>query len=500
MKFRMFIICALFALIFSACASPATQEALEESSELQDGSVNFGDLIGNFGDTVENESDDNDSTEATEDETASDAVECEDPNAELSGEVCVCKEGYFLKNGVCKKNIGIIDTGNLGIGSSIVDNLQLGNDNEEGNGGISASEISVGKLDIDVGPINTEVPIPYVQMLLVKITTGSKSHSGTDSKISFAVRVGDEDEWSEFNKNSTDTQWTHFDKKNENDFEKNDVDTYIHWMNEPVPLNDITGFTLHHDGTKDKSGWLLEGIEIRAYIIDKDGHYADRDGNALPAGEQIYPAFLYYNPWVMKWIDEQEIDFSLNDVAVAAWVGTDSEHHDEDGIGSGTDNDVFLDINLSGPRSPYWGDFHPFKMGPNLDDTSSGLELLLDWKGDKDHNKGYDKVYADFVSLENIKQLNVDSINLRLDDEKDRDDIWRPRSLNAYIFKPAKVLNKKRGERVCWYIDAKIEENTTIDSGDEGEVAFPQATDCTHELISYHNGTRPSDLDELFAD
>jgi len=67
-------------------------------------------------------------------------------------------------------------------------------------------------------------------------------------------------------------------------------------------------------------------------------------------------------------------------------------------------------------------------------------------------------------------------------------DWWRPASLKTYIFKPARVFRRKRGERACWYFDEDMSDGKTVlEPDEEGEAYHPNAKDCSDLLIVIHN-------------
>ncbi len=544
MKFRTLILASIIALVFSACAGPAADMNLDDSPETgvgEEGSGSIGDLIGNFGGAIDDDEDGSDDEGESEENDDGGVLSCKDDRATLTDGKCVCPTGYYMgDNGLCKK---FSFDGDLG--SSLGDGLVLGCTDpnakfsegkcvckkyySKNSAGKCVSWAGVIESDIDatqniypgaIIPPEESDPTIYVKELDITIWTGSKKHSGTNSNVFFAMRSGDTSEWPEYDKeDATATalkiagamvateefkdnldaeakgmiadygHWTKLDDPNDDDDrEKNNVNKHHQTLYDPIPLDEVTGFTIYHDGTKDHSGWLLDGIEVRAHLVNSAGDTVDKNGTVIDG--TVYPIFLYYNPWVLKWVDDQKINFTMNDIAVMTNVVTDSAHHKEkhdgESVKSGTDNTVFLDINLLAPKNPLWGGFHDVDMGAALDSSSEGLDFLLNWENENNNDKGDDETYGDFVSLKKIEDFKPDHINLRLGD--DGDDWWRPASLKTYIFKPARVFRRKHGELACWYFQEDMSDGKTVLEPDEESGAFhPESEDCTDILIDIHN-------------
>ncbi len=503
MKFRTLILASLMTLIFSACAGPTTD--MDPNNFNVDGigeesSDNIGDLIGNLGGDIESDDD------LELDEGDDNAVlKCRDPRAKLTADGCICPAGlHIAEDGFC--HIPTVMMGSsyafgynpettcedpdaeLSDGECVCKKYYAKNPDEkcvklEANTTIGYEGES---REVDFPTYNTveenDATI-YVDELYVTIKTGSKKYSGTNANISFRVNIRDGED-----------DWTLFDKEG-NDFEKNDKDTYTHRIKNPVPLNEIIGFTLlHHGKSHPLQTWLIAGIKIKAHFVDIDGNPIDTNG--------VDSDVIYYNPWVLRWVLNRKIEFTMNDIAVMANIVTDSKHHNEEYNGedvkSGTDFQLFLDIALSGPKKAVWGKPHDVQNGPILDHGNHELNFLLDWKYENNNDRGDNETYADFISLNNIKDFKPYSTNLRINGEAEGGfelghdytkpwspdtDGWRPASLESYIFKPARVFRKERGERACWHIKENMSDGETILEPEEtNPTYFPLGQDCT-ELI-----------------
>jgi Putative Ig domain/PLAT/LH2 domain len=337
---------------------------------------------------------------------------------------------------------------------------------------------------VDLNITFKQPPVFLAKEFEVTIKTADLPKAGTDSDIVFYVA----------DKNGNHSNTTDFSAREGNDFEQGDERTYTHALKTAINMNDIEEFALAHYGNKGSPAWLIEGILIKAMVIDEAG--------------DVEEEILYHNPCVLKWVNAQEIKFNLNDLAVCAQVATDNER-DGDGIYSGTDNTVFLNINIDDISSGNWGDLHQPKMGPFLEKTSSGgthsgLKLTLDWPEYNDHEKpghhfdldhpgrpwnGLEvNYYADFISTRDIDSLDVVSAYLKLGGEKD--DALRTKGFQTYIFKPARIHSTQSDETSCWYIDGKADDDATyapenegvLQPGDTGTTMKTDNTDCA-EII-----------------
>jgi len=500
MKFRTLILASLIALIFSACAGPATNMDADGSAGIGGESGSIGDLIGNLGGDIDDggDADDNDDGEDADD---NDDGEDNDTNAHQCGryaqwsdsdKICVCEKYYFMdKNGRCKKgatetkiNIdGLGDNGDIGTKQFCMDpnaeRVTKSNPDMKGGKYSPTCECKAGYFKNNEDTcISFNVKTPNISSTLIKpftfdakdpvrrianftigIKTADRKNAGTKANIRFYAKgkEGEDLHASSQILNNLDDG---------NDFRQGYNSTYRFDVEGDINPNDITGFALRHDGNGD--GWFIQSIYISAKIVDGDGNY-------------VTIKEFYYNPAVLKWIDDESIAFNLNDVAVFGWVITDRTDNGNNEDPS-TDNDVFLDINIADAGSDSWGEFHDSDMGPHMESGSDGLEFLLDWNKYDDHqNYWLYRYYTDFVSLKDIDLLDVDSANLRLEDEGK--DAWRPDSFKFYVFKPAKIGSRKRGERACWLIESKDDHSGTIlEPGDEGFKSFPKMSDCDNEI------------------
>ncbi len=540
MKFRKLILLSLIAIFFSACAGPAADMNIEYPTGAEgSGGGGFGDLIGGIGGDI----DEGETVVEPIEEPAEEPIEkpTEEPTEEPAEEITeeVVEEA-------------VVESTEKPVEESVepwecmresLKNMKDDNEREcisiaekcgvKRKGLWFFAEIAFPGHYCGYGRKKSSNSIPtdstlYVKKIDITIWTGSREHSGTDSNVFFAMRSGDTSEWPSYDKekateiiikrakaeifktnpyvNKDDKesadrevkkliadngQWMELNDPNDGDDRgAGDINEYQQTLYAPMPLDEVTGFTLYHDGGNAGSEWLIKGIEVKAHLVNSDGNPAT-------------PVILYCNPWVLNWVDDQSIDFTMNDIAVMTEVVTDSEHHKEmhDGekVSSGTDNTVFLDINLLAPNAPNWGEFHDFDMGPALFSSSEGLKLLLDWEdsaveyfyGDLDHNKGLGDIYADFVSLNNVEDFKPDYVNLRLDDGGSGNDWWRPAKMWTYIFKPARVFRKKRGERACWYFQEDMSDGKTVlEPGEESGAYHPETDDCADLLKMFRDGQK----------
>ncbi len=490
MKFRTLILASLIALIFSACAGPATNMDVDGSSGVGEDGINIGDLIGGLGGDDITDDDGVIDTDATKNDDDTSSHHCSRyAQWSDSDKACVCEKYYFMdKNGLCKRgateteiNIGGMGRGSIGTKQFCVDpNAEMVTKSNpdmkggkysptcecktgyfKGNEGTCIAFISFPTVDAGIASktIYVKNPVRRIGNFTIGIKTADRKNAGTKANIRFhATGKGGVDLHAA-------TQ-TLNDLNDNNDFRQGYDSTYIFDVGGNINPDDITGFKLRHDGNGD--GWFIQSIYISAKIVDGDGNY-------------VTIKEFYYNPAVLKWIDDESIAFNLNDVAVFGWVITDRTDNGNNEDPS-TDNDVFLDINIADAGSDSWGEFHDSDMGPHMESGSDGLEFLLDWNKYDDHqNYWLYRYYTDFVSLKDIDLLDVDSANLRLEDEGK--DAWRPDSFKFYVFKPAKIGSRKRGERACWLIESKDDHSGTIlEPGDEGFKSFPKMSDCDNEI------------------
>ncbi len=486
MKFRTLILASLIALLFSACAGPAADMGLEGSPGAGDeGSGSIGDLIGNLGGSIDAAEEDGENNDTG-------VFSCMDKkNATFTEKGCVCRSGYYMgEGGFCKKFVSIKpvtvelvlvckDPKAERVDGECVCKKYYAK-NPDGKCVLSGKDLQVDQetaaklregapVKFINGKIEVEVPELFVKKVSVTISTWFGRGAGTNSKVFFAMRSGDKDEWAEYDGSD---KWTKLDDPNDgNDREKKDVNEYQQILHDPMPFDKITGFTLHHDGTKEKSPWTIQGITVRAFIVDEEG-------------TPVENAIIYHNPMVLKVIDDQEIDFHMNDVAFYTLVSTDSKHHNDkhegEKVGSGTNDDVFMDIVTQGVRSSDWGSFHEPRMGAYLDSTSNGLELRLDWNEPHEtqgyHNKGEGGAFADFVTVDNIDQFKPYAVSLRLGEGTD---YWRPDYMHAYIFKPGEFYKNRRGVIDCWFFEEDFKGEIVIENGKSSGAIFPSFEKCS---------------------
>jgi len=503
MKFRTLILASLIALIFSACAGPATNMDVDGSSGAGGESGSIGDLIGGLGGDIDDggdESEPDDSDDST-------PTTCTDPNAETKGGVCVCKDGYSEVDGSCEvkkdapedndeeENPNDEDNdGDTELGDPPVDERKCTGSNEEfsengcvckeGYGRSSEGKCISLAVIAHLDPVtsakivtesaekgaHTDMTVPTTEFKVILQIDRKRAYKDK-SIVHFLLEKKNSDEREECKGSWEDTS-----KK---------IAVFTCALNGSTPLEKIDAFVLKHDDVKSKP-WFLEKITIKGRTSKREEFKT-----------------LYYNPRLTILLDDGDGDrlirFTPNDIVFHTSFRTDKDT---------SKNLAYLDINL-GSGSQGWNSSQlQEKGGFYLSKIGGGLEFYLELGWDESKND-------DFAELESgVDDFRLESVNLRMKKEEDASDkdTWTPTYIELIAFKPSRIRGvRELGERTCWFVSESLisesgEPTTKLGYSRDGNPTdsdfvsgafFPKAEDCSKCFDELNNENRMDAINQF---